>query len=167
MRPSCVSRFEIWCPFPLMCWDEHTAGKSRAINGRRHGRQEHIMPTFVSTEDHVAAAAFSYVVSVELVMSTKDCRRRIETIQTLGVMLALIQPDYWKGEIAGDRPTPETYGSTKSEAEGCLDPRGGHDIRQCLRIHGFNLQSTNAEDQEQNLLLPYLHLQTSNDRYWK
>ncbi|PSN73595.1 hypothetical protein BS50DRAFT_483032, partial [Corynespora cassiicola Philippines] len=51
--------------------------------GRRHGRQEQMMPTLVSTEDQVAAGGLSYVGSSELEIATRDWRRRIETTQTL------------------------------------------------------------------------------------
>jgi hypothetical protein len=42
-----------------------------------------MMPTFVSTELHVAAGGLSYVGSVELEMAMSDCRRKIETTHTL------------------------------------------------------------------------------------
>jgi len=41
------------------------------------------MPTFVSTEDQVAAGGLSKVGSEELEMEIRDWRRRIETMQTL------------------------------------------------------------------------------------
>lgn len=42
-----------------------------------------MIPMFASTEDHVAAGGLSYVWSLELEIATRDCRRRIETTQTL------------------------------------------------------------------------------------
>lgn len=58
-------------------------GRKRVRSGRKRGRQEQMMPTLISTELHVAAGGLSYVGSVELDMATSDCRRSIETMQTL------------------------------------------------------------------------------------
>jgi len=38
---------------------EKTAGKNRAAIRRRHGKQEHMMPTLISIEDQIAAGALS------------------------------------------------------------------------------------------------------------
>jgi hypothetical protein len=56
--------------------------------GRRQGRQEQIIPTLISTEDQVAAGGFSKVGSVEFDIPTREWRRRTETMQPLGKVLA-------------------------------------------------------------------------------
>jgi hypothetical protein len=71
-------------PVEALRWRvEKTPGRYRVMSGRSRGRHEHIMPTFASTELHVAAGGLSYVGSVELEMAMSDCRRRIETTHTL------------------------------------------------------------------------------------
>ena len=67
----------------LRFFDEKAPGRKRVMSGRRSGRHEHMIPTFVSTEDHVAAGGLSYVGSFELEMATSDWRRRMETMHTL------------------------------------------------------------------------------------
>jgi hypothetical protein len=63
--------------------DENAPGRIRFISGRSNGRHEQMMPTLVSTELQVAAGGLSYVGSLEFEMATSDCRRRMDTTQTL------------------------------------------------------------------------------------
>jgi hypothetical protein len=63
--------------------DDNALGSQRDSMGRSMGRHAHIIPTLVSTELQVAAGGLSYVESLEFEIATSDCRRKMDTIQTL------------------------------------------------------------------------------------
>lgn len=58
--------------FTLRLYEESESGSQRRTSGRRRGRHEQMMPTFVSTELQVAAGGLSYVGSEEFDMATSD-----------------------------------------------------------------------------------------------
>jgi hypothetical protein len=57
-------------------------------NGRMYGRQAQMIPRLHSTDESVAAGGLSKVGSEEFEIRTSDCKRTIETRQTLICMLA-------------------------------------------------------------------------------
>jgi hypothetical protein len=69
--------------------DVKPPGRKRVNIGRRRGKQEHMMPTLISTELQVAAGGLSYVGSAELEMATSDCRRSIDTMHTLWLWVSV------------------------------------------------------------------------------
>jgi hypothetical protein len=63
--------------------------------GRMYGRQAQMIPRLHSIDESVAAGGLSKVGSEEFEIRTSDCKRTIETRQTLTYMLAWSRLCHW------------------------------------------------------------------------
>lgn len=121
------------------------------------------MPTFASTEDHVAAGGLSYDGSVLLDMATRDCRRRIDMMHTLDdVSGQALKVRAWGAGEGGTELHVCALGCTRPSRCRCetLRPRPRESHVQVDGVGRWYLQAADSEDSDQSRFLSFPELQT-------